>query len=388
MTSLSALSVDELADGICLRAGRIAAAQAELLLWIAEFDRREGWAGTGMLSCAHWLSWRTGTVMGTARDQVRVARRLQDLPPLAAAFADGRVSYSKARAITRVAEPDDGIDWVDWPVTAPPRSSTRSSAGWPGPGGRRGARRPRQARGGCGRACQLRRRRQLRADDPRPRARCSRSSWPAWTPRRHSCRAERAAHPWRPSRRRRHSRHRHGHRHRGAAARSPDPHPAPAGAGAAGGAGAALRRAAGAARSRSPRPPQPPAEDRPAGTPVQRLLDASTGSPPPSAHSAPSRSTTTAPHPRRHRHRRRTPMPGRRPPHGPRRGRGRPDGPAPPNDADALVALAEDALATERTSRPDSPAADRRRTVQIDPLSGWARQLDGELLPPSSLTAV
>ena len=55
MASLPGLSVDELADGICLRAGRIAAAQAELLLWIAEFDRREGWAGPGMLSCAHWL---------------------------------------------------------------------------------------------------------------------------------------------------------------------------------------------------------------------------------------------------------------------------------------------------------------------------------------------
>jgi hypothetical protein len=47
MTGRSALSVDELADGICLRAGRITAAQAELLLWIAEFDRREGWGGPG-----------------------------------------------------------------------------------------------------------------------------------------------------------------------------------------------------------------------------------------------------------------------------------------------------------------------------------------------------
>ena len=86
------MSVDELADGICLRAGRIAAAQAELLQWIAEFDRREGWAGAGMLSCAGWLSWRLGISPGTARDQVRVARRLEDLPVLAAEFGDGRVS--------------------------------------------------------------------------------------------------------------------------------------------------------------------------------------------------------------------------------------------------------------------------------------------------------
>ena len=103
MTSLAALTIDELADGICLRAGRIAAAQAELLRWIGEFDRREGWAGNGMLSCAHWLSWRAGTALGTARDQVRVARRLEELPEVAAAFADGRVSYSKVRECTRVA---------------------------------------------------------------------------------------------------------------------------------------------------------------------------------------------------------------------------------------------------------------------------------------------
>ena len=113
MTHLSTLTNDELADGICLRAGRIAAAQAELMRWIAEFDRREGWAGPGMLSCAHWLSWRVGLSPGAAREQVRVARRLEELPAVAAAFERGRMSYSQARALTRVAAPDDGIDWAD-----------------------------------------------------------------------------------------------------------------------------------------------------------------------------------------------------------------------------------------------------------------------------------
>jgi hypothetical protein len=113
MMDFSALTDDELVDGICLRAGRIAAAEAELLLWIAEFDRRGGWAGAGLLSCAHWLSWRVGLTIGAAREQVRVARRLGDLPEVATAFSDGRVSYSKVRAMTRVAEPDDGIDWVE-----------------------------------------------------------------------------------------------------------------------------------------------------------------------------------------------------------------------------------------------------------------------------------
>jgi Domain of unknown function (DUF222)/HNH endonuclease len=112
MTCLADLTVSELADGICLRAGRIAAAQAELLSWIGEFDRREGWVENGMLSCAHWLSWRISLSPSAAREQVRVARCLQELPAVAAAFAEGAVSYSKVRAITRAAVPDDGIDWV------------------------------------------------------------------------------------------------------------------------------------------------------------------------------------------------------------------------------------------------------------------------------------
>src|SRR5687767_1465520 len=99
MGLLSTLTTSELADGICLRAGRIAAAQAELLVWIAEFDRREGWAGPGLLSCAHWLCWRIGLSPNAAREQVRVARRLEELPEVAAAFSAGRMSYSQARAI-------------------------------------------------------------------------------------------------------------------------------------------------------------------------------------------------------------------------------------------------------------------------------------------------
>src|SRR3954466_16159373 len=106
MTILVRRRVVERAAGICRRAGRIAAAQAELLAWIAEFDRREGWSGTGLLSCAHWLSWRIGLSPSAARGEVGVARRLEDLPEVAAAFADGRASYSKVRAVTRVAEPD------------------------------------------------------------------------------------------------------------------------------------------------------------------------------------------------------------------------------------------------------------------------------------------
>ena len=56
-----------------------------------------------MLSCAHWLNWQCGISLGAAREKVRVAHALAGLPAVSAAFAQGTLSYSKARAMTRVA---------------------------------------------------------------------------------------------------------------------------------------------------------------------------------------------------------------------------------------------------------------------------------------------
>lgn len=99
------LPLEELARRITSAAVRLAAATAAWLALIAEFDRREGWGGSGIRSCAHWLAWQCGLSTGTAREHVRVARALIALPATAAAFAGGRLSYSKVRAITRVADP-------------------------------------------------------------------------------------------------------------------------------------------------------------------------------------------------------------------------------------------------------------------------------------------
>jgi hypothetical protein len=53
-------------------------------------------------SCAHWLNWRCGIGLTAAREKVRVGHALAGLPQTQAAFASGQLSYSKARAITRV----------------------------------------------------------------------------------------------------------------------------------------------------------------------------------------------------------------------------------------------------------------------------------------------
>jgi uncharacterized protein DUF222 len=98
------LSIDQLANEICTLAGHINAANHKLLSLIAEFDRHTGWSDAGAQSCAHWLSWKCGVGLGAAREKVRVARALEKLPKVSAALAEGKLSYSKAREITRVCD--------------------------------------------------------------------------------------------------------------------------------------------------------------------------------------------------------------------------------------------------------------------------------------------
>jgi hypothetical protein len=85
----TALDHDEqLAAQITLLAGQINAANYRLLKLIAEFDDRKGWSGGGTVrSCAHWLNWKVGIALGAAREKVRLAKCLQQLPLIDAAFA-------------------------------------------------------------------------------------------------------------------------------------------------------------------------------------------------------------------------------------------------------------------------------------------------------------
>jgi hypothetical protein len=73
----------------------------------AELDRRRAWNDWGLQSCAHWLSWQCGFSLGTAREHVRVARILVHLPRTTSLFSRGELTYTKVRAITRVATPEN-----------------------------------------------------------------------------------------------------------------------------------------------------------------------------------------------------------------------------------------------------------------------------------------
>ena len=96
---------DALAAEITTLAGHLNAAQYRFLKLLDEFDREQGWAGPGIRSLAHWLNWKCGLGELVAREKVRVARALRELPMIDASFERGQISYSKVRAMTRAATP-------------------------------------------------------------------------------------------------------------------------------------------------------------------------------------------------------------------------------------------------------------------------------------------
>jgi hypothetical protein len=99
------VELDRLGDEIAELSAHLDAATARLLDLVRDFDARGGW-NTGFNSCAAWLTWRVGLEPGAAREWVRVARALGTRPRLAQALARGEISYSKVRAVTRVATPE------------------------------------------------------------------------------------------------------------------------------------------------------------------------------------------------------------------------------------------------------------------------------------------
>jgi hypothetical protein len=80
---------------------------------VAEFDRRELWADYGCRSAAEWVAWQCALNTRSAREHVRVARCLEELPLIHEQFAAGALSYSKVRALTRVVEPDTEADLLE-----------------------------------------------------------------------------------------------------------------------------------------------------------------------------------------------------------------------------------------------------------------------------------
>ena len=114
---VSALTTEQLEDGMRLLAAQLAAGECDFLSLLAEFDRRDGWGGWDMRSAAHWLSLHCGMRLGAARERVRVARAPPHLPSERSASSqlrrglrrreeiDGSVVFGARRRAVRLLPP-------------------------------------------------------------------------------------------------------------------------------------------------------------------------------------------------------------------------------------------------------------------------------------------
>ena len=96
----------ELRGAVVDMAAHINLADWRFVKLIAAMDKRRGWNEDGYCSLGNWLDHRCGLGPCAARERVRIGRALARLPRIDAAFRDGILSYSKVRAVTRVATPE------------------------------------------------------------------------------------------------------------------------------------------------------------------------------------------------------------------------------------------------------------------------------------------
>jgi hypothetical protein len=123
MTSINACvtpfrPIDDLEEDLLSSWRTVSQATHQFLVLLGEFELRQGWRAWGAVDCADWLNLKCGITRNTAQEKVRVARVLGALPQIAEAFKRGDLSYSKVRALTRVASEIDETDLLDYALGA------------------------------------------------------------------------------------------------------------------------------------------------------------------------------------------------------------------------------------------------------------------------------
>lgn len=98
--------VGSLRQAVIEAGGRWSSSQYRLVHLVADLDASGEWAVDGAPTCAHWVAAAIDVEVCTAREWLRIGAALRHLPEIDAAFASGRLSYSKVRALTRVATPE------------------------------------------------------------------------------------------------------------------------------------------------------------------------------------------------------------------------------------------------------------------------------------------
>ena len=110
--------IDDLEEDLILSSREVSRATHRFLVLLREFDLRQGWREWGMADCADWLNLKCGITRNTAQEKLRVANALWLLPQIDEAFKRGDLSYSKVRALTRIATEVNETDLLDYALHA------------------------------------------------------------------------------------------------------------------------------------------------------------------------------------------------------------------------------------------------------------------------------
>ncbi|HUH04980.1 MAG TPA: DUF222 domain-containing protein [Kofleriaceae bacterium] len=157
-----------------------AALDAEEAYWLREGHEVRVWVQAGFATYAEYLEGQVGYRRGTARERIRAALALGELPAMTEALSEGRIPWTAVRELSRVVTGDTEDVWLDAAAGYSVRQIEAMVAGLsrgdlPGAVRERGAERM-----CCGSKCRARRTRRFvrrpRYSLNRPAARCRTTS--------------------------------------------------------------------------------------------------------------------------------------------------------------------------------------------------------------------
>ncbi len=90
--------IEERLRAVC---GHLNVLNAQLVELAAEALATEAWAGWGVKSLGHWLTWQAGISSGRAQEVVRLAEARSTHPAVMSTFAAGALSVDQAAIATK-----------------------------------------------------------------------------------------------------------------------------------------------------------------------------------------------------------------------------------------------------------------------------------------------
>ena len=104
--------------------------QHRLVVLAAEFADSTEWILDGSPTAAHWLADVADVEACTTREWIRIGRLLRSLPATADAFETRRLSYTKVRALTRIATKENETELVTLAEHVPASQLGHELAKW------------------------------------------------------------------------------------------------------------------------------------------------------------------------------------------------------------------------------------------------------------------